>query len=259
MTGVALITGGGKRLGRAMALYLAGRGLDVAVHYNGSAQGAEDVVAQIEGMGRRAVALQADLLSEDATQALLPRAVQALGQVSCLVNNASVFEYDQIDTITRDSWDRHLDSNLRAPVVLTQALADQAPDAETDANGEPRARTLVVNMVDQRVRKLTPAFMSYTIAKMGLWAFTQTAAQALAPRVRVNAIGPGPTMQGARQSAAHFAAQRAAMLLGRGSDPGEICAALRFILAADGLTGQLLCMDGGQHLLWQTPDQFGVE
>jgi NAD(P)-dependent dehydrogenase (short-subunit alcohol dehydrogenase family) len=259
MTGVALVTGGGKRLGRAMALYLAGRGLDVAVHYNGSAQAAEEVAAQIEGMGRRAVALQADLLSEDDTQALLPRAAQALGPVSCLVNNASVFEYDQIDTITRESWDRHLESNLRAPVVLTQALADQAPAAATDDAGEPLARALVVNMIDQRVRKLTPAFMSYTIAKMGLWAFTQTAAQALAPRVRVNAIGPGPTLQGARQSAGHFARQRAATVLGRGADTADITAALGYFLDAPAVTGQLLCIDGGQHLAWQTPDVLGTE
>lgn len=259
MTGVALITGGGKRLGRAMALYLAGRGLDVAVHYNGSAQGAEDVVTQIEGMGRRAVALQADLLSEADTQALLPRAAQMLGPVTCLVNNASIFEYDEIDTITRASWDRHLDSNLRAPVVLTQALAGQAPGAATDAHGEPQAQALVVNMVDQRVRKLTPAFMSYTIAKMGLWAFTQTAAQALAPRVRVNAIGPGPTLQGARQSAEHFARQRAATVMGRGSNPEDITAALGYFLDAPAVTGQLLCIDGGQHLVWQTPDVLGSE
>ena len=259
MTGVALVTGGGKRLGRAMALYLAGRGLDVAVHYNGSAQAAEEVAAQIEGMGRRAVALQADLLSEDDTQALLPRAAQALGPVSCLVNNASVFEYDQIDTITRESWDRHLESNLRAPVVLTQALAEQAPAAATDDAGEPLAQALVVNMIDQRVRKLTPAFMSYTIAKMGLWAFTQTAAQALAPRVRVNAIGPGPTLQGARQSAGHFARQRAATVLGRGADPADITAALGYFLDAPAVTGQLLCIDGGQHLAWQTPDVLGTE
>ncbi|NBD30327.1 MAG: SDR family oxidoreductase [Alphaproteobacteria bacterium] len=259
MTGVALVTGGGKRLGAAMALYLGQRGYDVAVHYNGSAAGAEDVVRQIKATGRDAVALQADLLSEDETQALLPRAAEALGPVTCLVNNASIFEYDQIDTITRDSWDRHLDSNLRAPVVLTQALAAQAPQPAIDGNGEPRATALVVNMVDQRVRKLTPAFMSYTIAKMGLWAFTQTAAQALAPAIRVNAIGPGPTLQGARQSDAHFARQRAATVLERGSNPEDITAALGYLLDAPAVTGQLLCIDGGQHLAWQTPDILGLE
>jgi NAD(P)-dependent dehydrogenase (short-subunit alcohol dehydrogenase family) len=145
----------------------------------------------------------------------LPRAAEALGgPILTLVNNASIFEYDRIETATRESWDRHVESNLRAPFVLTQAMAAQIPDPLIDAGGEPLAQGLVINMIDQRVRKLTPEFMSYTIAKMGLWAFTQTAAQGLAPRVRVNAIGPGPTLQGRRQSEDHFARQRAATVLG---------------------------------------------
>ncbi|MDF0602796.1 SDR family oxidoreductase [Psychromarinibacter sp. C21-152] len=250
----ALVTGAAKRLGRAMALALAEDGFDVAVHYAGSAAEAQDTVAEIEALGRRAVALQADLLDEDATQALLSRAAEALGPVSVLVNNASIFEYDRLGTATRDSWDRHMESNLRAPVVLTQALAAQAPAPVADGSGEPRAEALVVNMIDQRVRKLTPHFMSYTIAKMGLWAFTRTAAQALAPRVRVNAIGPGPTLQGANQSEAHFAGQRANTVLERGSNPEDITGALRYFLHAPAVTGQLLCIDGGQHLAWKTPE-----
>ena len=256
----ALVTGGGIRLGRAMALYLGQRGHDVAVHYNGSADAAEAVAAELRAMGRTAVALQADLLDEDATAALVPRASEALGgPLTVLVNNASIFEYDTIQSATKDSWDRHLGSNLRAPFVLTQAFADQAPSAGIDDAGEPVARSLVINMVDQRVRKLTPAFMTYTIAKMGLWAFTQTAAQALAPAIRVNAIGPGPTLQGTRQSDDHFAKQRANTVLRRGSNPDEICAALGYFLDAPGVTGQLLCVDGGQHLGWKTPDVVGVE
>jgi len=256
----ALVTGGARRLGRAMALALAEAGHDVAVHYAGSAAEAEETAEAIRALGRRAVTLQADLLDEAATQALLPRAVEALGQpVRVLINNASIFEYDNISSMTRTSWDRHMDSNLRAPVVLTQALAAQMPPAEPDENGEPQAQGLVVNMVDQRVQKLTPEFMSYTIAKMGLWAFTRTAAQALAPHVRVNAIGPGPTMQGARQSDAHFARQRQATVLGRGSDAEGIVQALIYFLNARGVTGQLICVDGGQHLAWQTPDILGVE
>ncbi|MFV1874898.1 SDR family oxidoreductase [Nioella sp.] len=256
----ALVTGGAKRLGRAMALALAEAGHDVAVHYAGSAAEAEDTATAIRALGRRAVTLQADLLDEDATQSLLPRAVEALGQpVTVLVNNASVFEYDNIGTMSRTSWDRHMESNLRAPVVLTQALAAQMPPAEPDENGEPQARGLVVNMVDQRVQKLTPEFMSYTIAKMGLWAFTRTAAQALAPHVRVNAIGPGPTMIGARQSQVHFARQRKGTVLGRGADAEGIVQALKYFLTARAVTGQLICVDGGQHLAWQTPDILGVE
>ncbi|ETX30920.1 SDR family oxidoreductase [Roseivivax isoporae] len=256
----ALVTGGAKRLGRAMALYLARNGCDVAVHYGGSADAARDTVREIEALGRRAVAVQADLLDEAETQALLPRAAEALGgPVTRLVNNASIFEYDDIAGATRESWDRHMESNLRAPFVLTQALAAQVPDPSGDENGEPVAQGLVVNMIDQRVRKLTPHFMTYTIAKMGLWAFTRTAAQALAPRVRVNAIGPGPTLQGARQSDDHFARQRAATVLERGASPDDITAALGYFLSAPAITGQLLCVDGGQHLAWQTPDVLGVE
>ncbi|MFO7919998.1 MAG: SDR family oxidoreductase [Nioella sp.] len=256
----ALVTGAAKRLGRAMALALAEDGHDVAVHYAGSAEAAEATAAEIRALGRRAVTLGADLLDEDAAQALLPRAVSALGQpVTVLVNNASIFEYDTIHSGTRESWDRHLESNLRAPVVLTQALASQVPDAVPDENGEPQAQGLVINMVDQRVQKPTPEFMSYTIAKMGLWAFTRTAAQALAPHVRVNAIGPGPTMQGARQSREHFTRQRQATVLGRGADPAGIVEALRYFQRARGVTGQLICVDGGQHLAWQTPDILGPE
>ena len=174
-------------------------------------------------------------------------------------NNASIFEYDTVQTATKDSWDRHIGSNLRAPFVLTQAMAAQAPEPIMDDAGEPVAQALVVNMVDQRVRKLTPEFMTYTIAKMGLWAFTQTAAQGLAPKVRVNAIGPGPTLIGARQTQDHFDRQRAATVLKRGANPNDITAALGYFLDAPAVTGQLLCVDGGQHLGWQTPDILGVE
>lgn len=258
--GRVLITGGGHRLGRAMALYLGRRGYDVAVHYNSSARGAEEVAGEIADSGGRAVALAADLLVEDETAALVPRAAEALGgPLTVLVNNASIFEHDDIASATRESWDRHLESNLRAPFVLTQHLAQAAPEPVDDAGGEPVAQALVVNMIDQRVRKLTPAFMSYTIAKSALWTFTRTAAQALAPRVRVNAIGPGPTLKGSRQSEAHFAAQRAATILGRGADPADITAALGYFLDAPAVTGQLLCVDGGQHLAWQTPDVLGPE
>ena len=256
----ALVTGAARRLGRAMALELAHAGHDVAVHYSGSAEEAAEVAEAVRALGPRAVTLQADLTVEAEMQALLPRAAEALdAPVTVLINNASIFEYDNIANATRGSWDRHLESNLRAPFVLTQALAAQVPDPIADANGEPLAQGLVINMIDQRVLKPTPEFMSYTIAKMGLWALTRTSAQALAPRVRVNAIGPGPTLQGARQSAAHFAGQRAATILKRGADAQGICDALRYFLTAQAVTGQLICVDGGQHLAWQTPDVLGVE
>ena len=152
-----------------------------------------------------------------------------------------------------------MESNLRAPFVLTQAMAAQGLAPDTDARGEPLATGLIVNMIDQRVRKLTPEFASYTIAKMGLWALTQTSARGLTPAIRVNAIGPGPTMQGARQSPKHFADQRAATVLGRGANAEDITGALRYFLDSPAVTGQLLCVDGGQHLAWETPDVLGVE
>jgi NAD(P)-dependent dehydrogenase (short-subunit alcohol dehydrogenase family) len=210
-------------------------------------------------MGRRAQAFRADLLVEAETQALIPAVTAAMGPLTVLVNNASIFEYDRIDTATRTSWDRHLESNLRAPYVLTQAFARQCPPALTDAEGEPLAQGLVVNMIDQRILKLTPEFSTYTIAKMGLWTLTRTAAQGLAPHIRVNAIGPGPTLKGARQSADHFARQRAATVLGRGAGPADITAALGFFLDSPAVTGQFLAIDGGQHLAWQTPDVLGLE
>ncbi len=256
----ALVTGGAKRLGRAMALYLGERGFDVAVHYNASEREANEVVARVRQMGPAAKSLSADLLDETEVQALLPRAAEALGgPLTLLVNNASIFEYDNIWAATRQSWDRHLESNLRAPFVLTQAFARQVPEPLSDEAGEPEAQGLVVNMIDMRVRKLTPEFTTYTIAKMGLWAFTRTAAQALGPKARVNAIGPGPTMRGSRQSEDHFRRQRAVTVLKRGADPKGICQALGYLIDARSVTGQLLCVDGGQHLVWQTPDAMGVE
>jgi NAD(P)-dependent dehydrogenase (short-subunit alcohol dehydrogenase family) len=256
----ALVTGAGRRIGRAMALYLASRGHDVAVHYDRSRVEAEAVAGEIRALGCKSVALQADLLHEAETETLVARAAAGLdGPLSLLVNNASVFEHDTLASATRQSWDRHIESNLRAPFLLTQIFAAQAPRALRDAAGEWVAQSLVVNMIDQRVFKLTPEFMSYTIAKMGLWAFTRTAAQALAPDVRVNAIGPGPTLKGARQSEDHFARQRAATLLGRGSNPEDIVAALGYLLDAKATTGHILLVDGGQHLGWKTADVLGVE
>jgi len=241
-----------------MALYLAARGCDVAVHFNTTDPA--PVLAAIRAMGRRAVGLRADLLDEAAVQRLLPAAAEALdGPLDVLVNNASLFERDTWETATRHGWDRHMDSNLRAPFVLIQALAAQAPRAAMDENGEPLAQALAVNMIDQRVRRLTPDFTSYTIAKMGLWALTRTAAQGLAPHVRVNAIGPGPTLKGTRQSDEQFTRQRAATILQRGASAGDITAALGYFMDAPAVTGQLMCIDGGQHLAWETPDAMGVE
>ncbi len=254
----ALVTGAARRLGRAMALYLARRGHDIAIHYASSAQDAEDLAQEITALGRRAVCLRADLLEEAALAPLVPEAARALGgPLGVLVNNASVFEQDSIATATRDSWDRHMMSNLRAPFVLTQAFAAQCAPPVPDSMGEPVAQGLVVNMIDQKVRRLTPQHMTYSIAKMGLWAFTRMAAQELGPRVRVNAIGPGPTLQAADQGAGAYLHSRTSTVLARGANPADITAALGFFLDAPAVTGQILCVDGGQHLVWQTPDVMG--
>ncbi|MBK8160757.1 MAG: SDR family oxidoreductase [Rhodospirillaceae bacterium] len=243
---IAFVTGGAKRLGRAIALKLAGAGWDVAVHCHSSINEAEATAAEIRALGRRALVLQADLGQEAEVEQLLPAIGRDLGPVSCLVNNASVFEMDKVDTATRESWDRHIETNLRAPLVLSQAFARQLP-AGVPGN--------IINMLDQRVWKLTPYFLSYTVAKMGLWTLTRTLALALAPQIRVNAIGPGPTLPSPRQTPEHFAAQSAAMPLGHGTTPDEIAAAALYILSSPSMTGQMIALDGGEHLGWQVPNK----
>jgi NAD(P)-dependent dehydrogenase (short-subunit alcohol dehydrogenase family) len=244
MPGAALVTGAARRIGRVIARDLAAAGWPVAVHYHRSREDADSLVAEIAAAGGRAVALAADLAREAEVETLVPRAAAALGPLACLVNNASEFVMDKIDTVTRASWDVHIETNLRAPLVLSQAFARQLP-AGSEGN--------IINLLDQRVLSLTPYFLSYTVAKAGLWTLTQTLALGLAPRIRVNGIGPGPTLPSPRQTEAQFAAQCAAMPLGRGTTPEEIAATVRFILAAPSLTGQIIALDGGQHLGWAVP------
>jgi NAD(P)-dependent dehydrogenase (short-subunit alcohol dehydrogenase family) len=238
---VALVTGAAHRIGRAIALDLAHHGWAVAVHYRGSGAAADEVVAEIGRLGGRAAALDCDLSREADVVKLVPRAAQALGPLTCLVNNASNFEMDKVDTATRESWDRHIETNLRAPLVLSQAFAGQLPEG-TQGN--------IVNLLDQRVWKLTPYFLSYTVAKSGLWTLTRTLALALAPRIRVNGIGPGPTLPSERQTAEQFRQQQLAVPLKHGATPEEIAATLRFILATPSMTGQMIALDGGEHLGW---------
>ena len=242
----ALVTGGAQRIGRALVLALAEDGFAVAVHHNRSHETAETLVRAVLKQGGNAIALAADLADERAVQELLPRAEHELGPIGCLVNNAAVFANDTVETVTRASWDLHLAVNLRAPFVLMQNFAARLP---AEAGGA------IINVLDQRVWSLTPYFVSYTLAKAGLWTLTQTMALALAPRIRVNGIGPGPTLPSARQTPEQFARQCELMPLRRGTSPQEIAAAMRFILSAPALTGQMIALDGGQHLGWAQPQR----
>ncbi len=240
-----LVTGAAARIGRAIALDLARAGWAVAIHYNSSEAAAQTTAQEAGAAGARVALLKADLATEAETVALVKRAAAELGPLAALVNSASLFEYDDWQSTSRESWAAHLGTNLRAPFVLTQEFARALPDGMTGA---------VVNLIDQRVLKPTPQFMSYSLSKAGLHWLTMTLAQALAPRIRVNAVAPGPTLRNARQSEADFARQREATLLGCGAAPEDVCQAVRYLLTAPAVTGQMIAVDGGQHLIWQTPD-----
>lgn len=240
----ALVTGAGRRIGRAIALDLSAHGWAVGIHFRQSREEAQAVVAEIERRGGRAAALRADLGVEAETARLVGEAVEALGPLTCLVNNASRFERDDALDASRESWDLHMEANLRAPFVLSQAFARQLPRSDQGC---------IVNIIDQRVWNLTPHFTTYTLSKAGLWTLTRTLAMALAPRIRVNAVGPGPTLRNDRQSEDDFTAQWESVPLNRGTTPEEICEAVRFILGAKAMTGQMIALDGGEHLGWMQP------
>ena len=241
--GAALVTGGAKRIGRAICLELAAAGFDLAIHHRASADEAEQLADEIRASGRRAVCLSADLADAVGTRALVGRAVEALGPLAVLVNNASVFADDRLESLTGDSWSSHMDVNLRAPVLLSQAFAAQAPDGSA-----------IINILDQRVLKPDPRFFSYGLSKSALWVATRTMAQALAPRIRVNGVGPGPTLPSVHQAPGEFEAEARATPLQRPASPGAVAEAVRWLVDAGQVTGQMIAVDGGQHLAWQTPD-----
>ena len=242
-TKTVLVTGAAKRLGRAIALDLAAAGWNVAIHYHGSVEEAEATAAEARALGVRAATFKANLSREEDTAQLVARAAGEMGPLTALINSASLFENDDWQSASRASWDAHMEINLRAPFLLSQNFARQVTGTGA-----------IVNIIDKRVLKPTPQFISYSLSKAGLYWLTTTLAQALGPHIRVNAVGPGPTMRNARQSEADFARQRDATILKRGAEPGDVAGAVRYLLEADAVTGQMLAVDGGQHLIWQTPD-----
>ena len=241
--GAALVTGAARRIGREIALHAARVGWDVAIHHGSSPQDAETVAAEVRALGRRAAVLQADLADVVAAHGLIAQAAEALGPLTLLVNNASVFQDDRLETITGDSWSLHMDVNLRAPVLLAQAFAAQASDGAA-----------IVNLLDQRVLKPDPRFFSYALSRAGLHWATVTMAQALAPRVRVNAVAPGPTLKSIHQTEADFEAEWSAVPLARPVDPAQVAEAAIWLAQAPAVTGQTIAVDAGQRLAWRTPD-----
>ena len=236
-----LITGAAKRLGRALALDAAKHGWNVVIHYHGSEADAERTASEVRAFDVKATTIKADLGREEDVAGLVAKA----GPLTALINNASIFEYDDWQSATRESWDRHMEINLRAPFVLSQAFAMQLSKDETG---------VIINIIDQRVLKPTPQFISYSLSRAGLHWLTHTLAQALAPRVRVNAVAPGPSFIGARQSQENYDRQRSSTILERGAEVEDLVGAARYLLEASSVTGQMITVDGGQHLAWQTPD-----
>jgi NAD(P)-dependent dehydrogenase (short-subunit alcohol dehydrogenase family) len=242
--GAALVTGGARRIGRALAQTCAEAGFDVAIHVRNPDDDADAAAGEVRSAGRRAAILACDLRKESALVALVGEAEAELGPVTLLINNASAFDEDAFETLNRASWDLHMETNLRAPLVLGQAFARRLP---------PDREGLIVNILDQRVWRPTPDFFSYSLSKAALWDATRMTARALAPRVRVNAIGPGPTLQSIHQDPKDFADEAASTPMRRAVAPSEIAAALRYLIDAPSVTGQMIAVDSGQHLGWGRP------
>ncbi|GIU67496.1 SDR family oxidoreductase [Candidatus Phycosocius spiralis] len=247
---IVLVTGAAQRLGLAIATQISKMGHHVILHASGSIAHAKDAAAQLRAEGLSASFIQADLLVAVEVAELIARAQDLVGQpVTGLVNNASIFEHDAATDFTRTRWDRHFDIHVRVPCELARNLALALPVGLTGS---------IVNVIDQRVFKLTPQFFSYTLSKAALAIATHTLAQALAPHVRVNGVAPGPTARNIRQTEVDFHKQIKATLLGSGSPVSAVVEAICWMLDAQAVTGQVLAVDGGQSLIWRTPDVDGV-
>ncbi|TPK61795.1 SDR family oxidoreductase [Mesorhizobium sp. B2-4-15] len=245
----ALVTGGAKRIGKAIVEDLAGHGFAVAIHSNRSHDEADALAARINQAGGRAVAVGADLTDMADVAGLIGQAQSALGPISLLVNNASLFVDDSVEDFDWQSWDRHFAIHVKAPALLAQSFVRSLPEGQEG---------LIVNIIDQRVWRPTPRYFSYALSKSALWTQTEMLAQALGPRIRVNAIGPGPTLKNQRQNDSDFDAQVAGLILKRGPELPEFGATIRYLWEARSVTGQMIALDGGQHLAWQTPDVTGM-
>lgn len=237
---VALVTGAAKRIGRSIALALAQRGWDIIVHYRASDNDAQQTVQDIQSLGRQAAALSCDLANEEAVKKLLPRATDLLGPISCVVNNASLFSYDDAQSFSVLKLDAHMHANLAAPILLAQALHEATPESN---------QSVVINILDQKLFNLNPDFLSYTLSKAALQSATTMLAQALAPKVRVVGIAPGLTMVSGEQTAQGFAKAHTITPLGKSSTPEDIADAVCFAAEAKAVTGTTLLVDGGQHLI----------
>lgn len=238
---IILVTGAAKRIGREICLHFAQQGWDVVAHYHTSLDQAQQLQQEVENLGQKCWLIQADLSDESQVQSLIQNALDQSGSIDILVNNASTFTYDAIDTMDRKSWDYHLEPNLRAPIVLTQEFARLCQQG------------LVVNILDQRVLNLTPHYLSYSISKYALWGATQSLALALAPTIRINGIGPGPTLKNDRQTDQQFERQYKELPLENPISPQEIAETVNYFWKSPSVTGQIIAVDGGQHLGWAMP------
>ena len=242
-----IITGGATRIGAAIAKKLSGKEIEILIHYNKSKSKAENLKKELQKKGSKVFLVRGDLSKEKDVNKIITFAKSKLKFFDCLINNASLFENDKIENFTTDSWGKHLRTNLRTPALLSKMFARNIKGKNNN----------IINIIDQRVFKLTPYFFSYTISKTGLYTLTKTSAMSLAPNIRVNGIAPGPTLKNKRQSEKHFKKQYMATPLKRKVDVEQICNAVDFFIKNRSITGQVLAVDSGQSLNWQTPDIMG--
>ena len=244
-----IITGGATRIGAAIAKRLAGRGVEIIIHFNKSKSNAEKLKKELSKNLTKVYLVKGNLGNETDVNKIVKFAKSKLKYFNCLINNASLFENDKLDNFTSDSWGRHLRTNLRTPALLSKEFAKNIRGKNNN----------IINIIDQRVFKLTPYFFSYTISKTGLYTLTKTSAMSLAPNIRVNGIAPGPTLKNKRQTEKHFKKQYLSTPLKKQVNVQEICNAVDFLIKNRSITGQVIAVDSGQSLNWQTPDIINIK